>query len=508
MVAMVGDLPRRLLNLAYARPSNEEAARLYWSQSLIQHCTTLQLRREMKNLLKEPPFGEFDPMEHTAEGEGKKTVAEVCNTGWVKDVLTSAWPTMKDKAPRSVALLSQLMQNQYIYDAEIKATTADGDNSGPLFMMLSTLMNGLALQKSSFLPRVLGVYMLANGTPRRVIDTLNGMGLISSYSTLNRLLNTMEVAAQKNIKLAAHDPNAVIVYDNFNFMNRIRELAGGKKDRMVNLTTACLIACPELDGPLKQSSFNLTKKFTKQMELQYLVPHEDKALDSVSRYLVNFAIGKVMKAEKDDLAKYPGKKCLTFKESPILQLGAIFEDEGTLDGVYNLHEELFKRRLEFKEYDERMTLVHGDQKTVSYIRRIQQDQVEASDKWEQKRWMLPVPAFFHVELNFIEMMFRVFWDTSFAIDRKKGTKQPARSSATISADVQFFQRGKNITKKDIKYHQVMPLLMHGFTARILAFLVEHLIDSGALGEHLTVDDVHTALKAMDTDNRKAVLKKV
>jgi hypothetical protein len=50
---------------------------------------------------------------------------------------------MKDKAPRSVVLLSHLMQNQYIYDAEIKATTADGDNSDPLFMILSTLMNGL-----------------------------------------------------------------------------------------------------------------------------------------------------------------------------------------------------------------------------------------------------------------------------------------------------------------------------------------------------------------------------
>jgi hypothetical protein len=71
--------------------------------------------------------------------------------------------------------------------------------------------------------------MLANGTPRRIIDALNGMGLISSYSTLNRLLNTMEDAAMNNIKLAAHDPNAVIVYDNFNFMNRVRELASGKK---------------------------------------------------------------------------------------------------------------------------------------------------------------------------------------------------------------------------------------------------------------------------------------
>jgi hypothetical protein len=51
---------------------------------------SLQLRREMRSLLKEPPFGEFDPMQHAVEGEGKKTVAEVCNTTWVKGVRTSA----------------------------------------------------------------------------------------------------------------------------------------------------------------------------------------------------------------------------------------------------------------------------------------------------------------------------------------------------------------------------------------------------------------------------------
>ena len=86
------------------------------------------------------------------------------------------------------------------------------------------------------------------------------------------------------------------------------------------------------------------------------------------------------------------------------------------------------------------------------------------------------------------MLFRVFWDTG-----GKG-----RSNAVISTNVQFFQRGKNIKKADIKYHQVLPLLNHGFSARVLAFLIGYLIKRGVLNkDDLTVDAVENALDEFD-----------
>lgn len=36
----------------------------------------------------------------------------------------------------------------------------------------------------------------------------------------------------------------------------------------------------------------------------------------------------------------PIVKRVNYKDSPCLQIGAIFEDEGTIAGVYRLHEEL------------------------------------------------------------------------------------------------------------------------------------------------------------------------
>jgi hypothetical protein len=157
-----------------------------------------------------------------------------------------------------------------------------------------------------------------------------------------------------------------------------------------------------------------------------------------------------------------------------------------LSGVYALHEELWKRRLEFNDYEDRLTLVYGDMKTTSFIRRIKQDQLEASDLWERKKWMLPVPALFHVELNYIELLFRKFWDTG---------SDGSFSSVTIFSDVQFFGRGRSIKKKDIKYHQ--PLLLHGFTSRILAFVINELVDRQCLDpETMTIEDISREMKKL------------
>ena len=83
------------------------------------------------------------------------------------------------------------------------------------------------------------------------MDILTAMGIISSYIVLNQLLNNMVKRVKEVIKLVAYDPNGIIVYDNFNFMNRIRELVGGRKDEMVNLIIVCLVSCLELYGPLR-----------------------------------------------------------------------------------------------------------------------------------------------------------------------------------------------------------------------------------------------------------------
>ncbi|KAK4232741.1 hypothetical protein C8A03DRAFT_20029, partial [Achaetomium macrosporum] len=266
------------------------------------------------------------------------------------------------------------------------------------------------------------------------------------------------------------------------------------------------VACPELNGPLKQSSFDLTQRVTKDMVVNYVVPRR-KTVDIASRWLMGHAFMQVFGKEGDKGPKYPVVKAVKYEESPYLEIGAIWETEGTTDGVYRVHEELWLRRLEFKEYEHRMTPVYGDQKTTSFIRRIQRSQLEASELWERRQWMFPIPAFFHIELNYIEMLFRMFWDASAGSSTGAGGK--TRSSATISADVHFFQRSRNISKKDIKYHQVLPLLIHGYTARITALMIQRLVDSGTLSDNdLNLDGVKRAMQGLSPLERTKIMTSV
>ncbi|KAK3360847.1 hypothetical protein B0T24DRAFT_692862 [Lasiosphaeria ovina] len=216
----------------------------------------------------------------------------------------------------------------------------DDEKSPQIFLLASLFTGGYARNNSSFLRDVLGLYMLANGTPRRVIETLVHIGLIPLYWTLNRMLNEMADRAKENIKKVARDPNSIVVYDNFNFMSRIRELVGGKKDEMINLITACIVSCPELGGAVQKANFRPRTKITKRMIVDYILPRRE-TVNNTSKWLVKQALMKIFIKNVPDM---PIVKRVKYNTSLYLQLGAIFEDEGTIDGVYKLYEELFKRR--------------------------------------------------------------------------------------------------------------------------------------------------------------------
>ncbi|KAI1820670.1 hypothetical protein F4861DRAFT_542739 [Xylaria intraflava] len=100
------------------------------------------------------------------------------------------------------------------------------------------------------------------------------------------------------------------------------------------------------------------------------------------------------------------------------------------------------------------------------------------------------------------MIFRVFWDT--------GDKR-VRSNAVISSDVNFFQRGRHINRKSIKYHQAVPLLIHGFTARVLALVLGVLRDKGHINvptSDLDVSFVKGLMADLDPDVLDSAMEEV
>ncbi|ROT34755.1 hypothetical protein SODALDRAFT_285893, partial [Sodiomyces alkalinus F11] len=56
----------------------------------------------------------------------------------------------------------------------------------------------------------------------------------------------------EDIKRVAYNPNSVIIYNNFNFINRVRDLTSNKQDYFISLITSLLVNCPSLNGPIIQ----------------------------------------------------------------------------------------------------------------------------------------------------------------------------------------------------------------------------------------------------------------
>jgi len=88
-------------------------------------------------------------------------------------------------------------------------------------------------------------------------------------------------------------------------------------------------------------------------------------------------------------------------------LGAIPFNEGTLAGTYKVHEEIFLNQLHRdrdKEFADVLYLVYGDQKTASLNRSVKDEQRSAQLPFDHRDWCLPLPALFHLRMNFLWMV--------------------------------------------------------------------------------------------------------
>ncbi|OTB19486.1 hypothetical protein K445DRAFT_72938 [Daldinia sp. EC12] len=260
----------------------------------------------------------------------------------------------------------------------------------------------------------------------------------------------------------SHDPSAVFVYNNFNFKDTIKDLALGRKSIMRNLTNCLLVTSPDVHGPFYQSQWRPSVPFDQEwMDSYMLAPPACEG--EAFKYLAVNSIKSLFGLDSlVDVAPFPIAARPQRDVNYILQTPAIPENEGEISGVYRVHDALFRDILDYRDYESRLTLVHGDQKTTSFIRAIVASQLEAGGVYDRKQWMLPVPTFFHIMMNYIHLIFRVFWD------------------AFVGEAVSFLGRGQHIQKDNAKYHEALPLLQDAFNGHIVAFLIHDLVEEGVL----------------------------
>ena len=89
-------------------------------------------------------------------------------------------------APELCILLTNLLT-----PTRFARTASTKDCSGPLAMLCLILTYTAAPRKYNNLATSLGLYMLAHGTKRRVLSVLAGLGIIPSYSTINKAMRKL-----------------------------------------------------------------------------------------------------------------------------------------------------------------------------------------------------------------------------------------------------------------------------------------------------------------------------
>ena len=140
-------------------------------------------------------------------------------------------------------------------------------------------------------------------------------------------------------------------------------------------------------------------------------------------------------------------------------LGPILHDESSNAGNILILENIFQHQYRQPDsaFERRLFLIYGDQKTTQRIRSIKQRREEAERPYDRLEWALPVPALFHLRMNYLYMISRLHFGG------------PGSDQSTLYDAMNFWTR-KKISKSNADFYALEQLIIHSFQARICALL--------------------------------------
>lgn len=166
-------------------------------------------------------------------------------------------------------------------------------------------------------------------------------------------------------------------------------------------------------------------------------------------------------------------------------LGPIPHDESSNAGNFMVLENIFRQqyRLPDSAFEHHLFLIYGDQKTTQRIRTIRRRRERARQPYNSLRWALPVPALFHLRMNYLYMVSRVHFGG-------QGGDQ-----STLYDAMNFWTR-KGISKSKSDFYALEQLVIHSFQARVCALVWHRLAQSGLAREF---KDVTRMLATLDAE---------
>lgn len=177
--------------------------------------------------------------------------------------------------------------------------------------------------------------------------------------------------------------------------------------------------------------------------------------------------------------EFPLVERLETRKTPHFGLGPILENEGTIQGTYEVIDNIFQRQLGLNQpadFDQRLHLVYGDQKTVSLIGSVKKERRFSRNLYGRYRWLLPIPGLFHWRTNFIDMIYDVYSGS--------GNSKAAGVNTTLLHNQNYLGC---VQGHKSPFHHKEEVAMKAFDARITAMFYDAIRDGTRADDRDTVN---------------------
>jgi uncharacterized protein DUF6589 len=213
----------------------------------------------------------------------------------------------------------------------------------------------------------------------------------------------------------------IISWDNFDYNQRVRHQILQERDKHFSATTGVLCIGHSIpaggllkimyhpDVPLKPGH----------------VYHAAGNPDGISKECQQFRIAEAIRYTHRQAVEsvfnqshqasqlypiFPSVERLEPRKTPNFNLGPLLEDEGTIEGTFEVIDRIFQDQLGLDDtctFDHRLQLVYGDKKSISLIQSVKKQRKYSMNTYGRFDWLLPIPGLFHWKINYMDMIYDI-----------------------------------------------------------------------------------------------------
>ena len=153
--------------------------------------------------------------------------------------LPSCFTEIRRLAPRLLELLELLTAP--LRERDDTPNRQSEPLEGRYILILSIVSFTRRRNTCNNLPRMIGLYLQSMGVKRRVLQVLAGLGVCEGYHAINRLNDGIAIKATNRLTEAGARSDTVIVYDNFDYEERVQHQRVGDHGGMRSVTSGLLL---------------------------------------------------------------------------------------------------------------------------------------------------------------------------------------------------------------------------------------------------------------------------